>query len=178
MVIKAVDPLGRQSHTDGAAAELLKPLELRTQRFRHLRLGIHPSLLDAQQRPADARSIPGQQHPAHSSQQRRIAGEPAHRIEAWRQQARTRQADGAETRANAEYAAIAGRNAHRPTGVRSQGEIDQPGCHRRRRAAARPAREAVRSARVARGAVPDVLSNQAVGQLHRFGLADQPRTRL
>ena len=107
-----------------------------------------------------------------------LAGEPAAGVEARRQRARARQADRAMARADAEQAAVACRDAHRSAGVGAKGEVDQTGGDRGGRAATRPAGEPVRRARIDRGAVPDVLAGQAVGEFHRLGLADQPGPRL
>ena len=128
--------------------------------------------------PSTAWRPPGSSTSPTPGQQRRAPGEPAAGVEARRQRAGARQADRAVARADAEQAAIACRDAHRAAGVGAKREIDQTRGDRGGRAAARPAGEPVRRARIDRGALPDVLAGQAVGEFHRLGLADQPGPRL
>ena len=171
MLVKRGQPLGCQLNRQGAAQH---PFH---RGHAGPGVGVDPGLVHLQQRAqphAAAATITRRQHHlAHPGQHAGPAREPAAGVVARPQRAGAGQVHRAPAGADAEHAAIAGGNPHRAAGVRPQREIHQPGRDCRGRPAGGAAGETVRRGGVDRGAVPDILAGQAIGQLYRLGLADQ-----
>ena len=114
-------------------------------------------------------------HPGRGAQQRSGPSEQPDGVEAGGQRGHPLGADRPVGRPPPEDPAVAGGHPDQPAGVGTQGQVDNAGCHRGRRARRRPAGGPVRRGRVDRRREVLVVAAEGVGELVGHRLAHHRR---